>query len=73
MLESPIRKLAPFIYATEDKGVKIYRLNIGQQDLATPTKALDTLRNLDKTTLDYSPSQSYLSLRKALMDYYERY
>lgn len=29
MPESPIRKLAPLAYKAEDKGVKIYRLNIG--------------------------------------------
>jgi aspartate aminotransferase len=28
---------------------------------------------VDRTTLEYSPSQGYLSLRKALVTYYERY
>lgn len=32
MPESPIRKLAPLAYQAEGKGVKIYRLNIGQPD-----------------------------------------
>ena len=31
MPASPIRKLAPLAYKAEDEGVKIYRLNIGQQ------------------------------------------
>lgn len=44
MPESPIRKLAPLAYKAEDKGVKIYRLNIGQPDLPTPQKALDVLK-----------------------------
>ena len=44
MPESPIRKLAPLAYKAEDKGVKIYRLNIGQPDLPTPQKALDILK-----------------------------
>lgn len=73
MPQSPIRKLAPLAYAVEDKGVKIYRLNIGQPDLPTPKKALDILKNVDRTTLEYSPSQGYRSLRKALVNYYERY
>ena len=38
MPASPIRKLAPLAYAAEDRGVKIYRLNIGQPDLPTPQK-----------------------------------
>ena len=41
MPASPIRKLAPLAYAAEDRGVKIYRQNIGQPDLPTPQKALE--------------------------------
>lgn len=73
MPASPIRKLAPLAYAAEDQGVKIYRLNIGQPDLPTPQKALDVLKSIDRTTLEYSPSQGYRSLREALVSYYDRY
>ena len=73
MPESPIRKLAPLAYEAQDRGVKIYRLNIGQPDLPTPQKALDVLKNIDRTVLEYSPSQGYRSLREALVGYYERY
>lgn len=73
MPASPIRKLAPLAYAAQDRGVEIYRLNIGQPDLPTPQKALDVLKNVDRTTLEYSPSQGYRSLREALVGYYERY
>ncbi len=73
MPESPIRKLAPLAYKAEDEGVKIYRLNIGQPDLPTPQKALNALNNINRQTLEYSPSQGYKSLRKALVRYYERY
>ena len=73
MPESPIRKLAPLATEAEARGVKVYKLNIGQPDLPTPQKALDVLKNIDRTTLEYSPSQGYLSLRKALAGYYERY
>lgn len=73
MPASPIRKLAPLAYAAEDKGMKIYKLNIGQPDLPTPQKALDVLKHIDRTTLEYSPSQGYRSLREALVGYYERY
>ena len=73
MPASPIRKLAPLAYAAEDEGVKIYRLNIGQPDLPTPQKALDVLKSIDRTTLEYSPSQGYRSLREALVGYYDRY
>lgn len=73
MPESPIRKLAPLADAAEKRGVKIYRLNIGQPDLPTPQKALDVLKKIDRKTLEYSPSQGYRSLREALVQYYNRY
>ena len=73
MPESPIRKLAPLAEKAENNGVLIYKLNIGQPDLPTPPKALEALKNIDREILEYSPSQGYSSLRKALVNYYERY
>ena len=73
MPESPIRKLTPLAEKAEKAGIEIYRLNIGQPDLPTPKKALDILKNIDRTTLEYSPSQGIRSLREALARYYERY
>ena len=73
MPASPIRKLAPLAEAAEDRGIKIYKLNIGQPDLPTPKKALDALKKIDRTTLEYSPSQGYRSLREKLVQYYDRY
>lgn len=73
MPASPIRKLAPLSYEAEKQGKLIYRLNIGQPDLPTPYKALNRLRTIDRTTLEYSPSQGYRSLRETLAEYYERY
>lgn len=63
MPASPIRKLASLAYKAEDEGVKIYRLNIGQPDLPTPQKVLYALKDVDRKTLEYSPSQGYRSLR----------
>lgn len=68
--ESPIRKLAPLAYAAEEKGTKIYRLNIEQPDIATPKHAIDTLKHIDRKILEHSPSQGYLSLRKKVIEYY---
>ena len=73
MPSSPIRKLAPLAYAAEDRGIKIYRLNIGQPDLPSPPKAIEALKHIDRTTLEYSPSQGFLSLRKKLSGYYKRF
>lgn len=73
MPESPIRKLAPLAAAAKNRGIKVYHLNIGQPDLPTPKVALDAIRNIDRTILEYSPSQGYLSYRKKLVDYYKKY
>ena len=70
---SPIRKLVPFADAAKRDGVKVYHLNIGQPDLPTPQKALDALKHVDRTTLEYSPSDGYLSFRERLAGYYGRY
>lgn len=73
MPSSPIRKLAPLANEAKARGVKVYHLNIGQPDIPTPQKAIDILRNVDRKVLEYSPSQGNLSLREALVNYYERY
>ena len=73
MPSSPIRKLVPFADAAKKEGVKVYHLNIGQPDLPTPQKALDALKNVDRKTLEYSPSDGYLSLRQKLTGYYKKF
>ena len=73
MPQSPIRKLAPLAAAAESRGIKIYHLNIGQPDLKTPEEGLDVLRHIGRDILEYSPSQGFLSYRRKLVDYYQRY
>ena len=73
MPQSPIRKLAPLAAAAESRGIKIYHLNIGQPDLKTPEEGLDVLRHSGREILEYSPSQGFLSYRRKLVDYYNRY
>ena len=59
MPASPIRKLAPLSDAAKARGVKVYHLNIGQPDLPSPLSALEAIRRIDRTTLEYSPSDGY--------------
>ncbi len=73
MPQSPIRKLAPLATEAEARGTKIYHLNIGQPDLKTPKIGLEVLRNIDRSVLEYSPSQGFLSYRKKLVKYYAAY
>lgn len=73
MPESPIRKLVPLADAAKRRGIKVYHLNIGQPDLATPQQGLDALRNIDRKVLEYSPSDGYRSLREKLVGYYDQF
>ena len=73
MPASPIRKLAPLADAAKQRGVHVYHLNIGQPDLPTPQAALDAIRTIDRSVLEYSPSQGYRSYREKLVGYYKKY
>lgn len=73
MPASPIRKLVPLAREAEKRGVKVIHLNIGQPDLPTPPEGLEALKNIDRSLLEYSPSEGLLSLREKLADYYHRF
>ena len=73
MPQSPIRKLAPLATEAAARGTKIYHLNIGQPDLKTPEVGLEVLRHIDRSVLEYSPSQGFLSYREKLVKYYAHY
>ncbi len=71
MPASPIRKLVPYAEAAKKKGIKVYHLNIGQPDIKTPEVALDALKNLKETVIEYSHSAGNESYRKKLAGYYK--
>ena len=73
MPASPIRRLGPLAKEAIKRGVKVYRLNIGQPDVPTPKEGLDALKNIDRKVLEYSPSDGLESLRRKLREYYHRY
>lgn len=69
---SPIRKLMPFADAAKAAGKRVFHLNIGQPDIATPTKFFDAIRNADLEVLAYSPSPGILALREKIVAYYDK-
>ena len=44
-----------------------------RQDLPTPQVGIDALQHIDRTILEYSPSQGNQSYREKLVGYYEKY
>lgn len=70
---SPFRKLIPVADAAKERGKHVYHLNIGQPDIPTPPKAMESLRNINMKTLAYSPAVGILSYRKKLVEYYANF
>ena len=66
MPESPIRKLVPYSEIAKKKGNKVYHLNIGQPDIKTPEVAMEAVKNIDLTILEYSHSAGNESYRTKL-------
>jgi aspartate aminotransferase len=70
MPESPIRKLVPFAEEAKKKGIRVFHLNIGQPDIKTPEIALQAVRNLRETVIEYSHSAGKETYRRKLAGYY---
>ncbi len=69
---SPMRKFHPFAVAAEQKGRKIYHLNIGQPDIATPPEYFEAVRNFNQDVLAYAPSPGIPALIEAIRSYYAK-
>lgn len=69
---SPIRKFYPYQKKAEERGVKIYSLNIGQPDIETPSVYFDAIRQSSLIIDSYAPSQGRKELLDAIRGYYDR-
>ena len=67
---SPIRRLAPFAAAARKSGKKVYQLNIGQPDIATPRQMLVRLKDYDLANIAYGPSEGLPEFIETLVDYH---
>jgi aspartate aminotransferase len=71
--ESPIRKLAPLAASARARGIKIFNLNIGQPDVATPPEFLRAVCAFKDKVLEYGPSDGLPELREGMAAYFARY
>ena len=69
---SPMRKFHPFAVAAEQKGKKIYHLNIGQPDIETPKAFFEAVKHFDLPVLEYAPSPGMPVLIDAIQKYYDK-
>jgi aspartate aminotransferase len=72
MPSSPIRKLVPLAEEANKRGIKVYRLNIGQPDILTSPNALDAIRNHCANIIDYGHSAGNESLRRKFSAFYSK-
>ena len=69
---SPMRKFHPYAVAAQEKGKKIYHLNIGQPDIETPKAYFDAVKRFDQPVLEYAPSPGIPELIEAIRKYYAK-
>ena len=69
---SPMRKFHPYAVAAQEKGKKIYHLNIGQPDIETPKAYFDAVKHFDQPVLEYAPSPGVPELIEAIRGYYAK-
>lgn len=67
---SPMRKFAPYANEAAKKGKKLYHLNIGQPDIATPAAYFDAVKNFSQPVLAYAPSDGVPEMIDAVVNYY---
>ena len=69
---SPIRKLVPYADKAKAKGIRVFHLNIGQPDITTPEIALEVVRRLQISVIEYTASAGNHTLRTKLAGYYQK-
>ena len=69
---SPMRKFAPYAVEAEKAGKKIYHLNIGQPDIATPPAYFDAVKQFSQSVLAYAPSGGVPEMLEAVAGYYNK-
>jgi len=71
--ESPIRKLSAVAIKVKEGGKKVFHLNIGQPDIATPPEFYNAVRSYSEKVLSYGPSDGITDLKDAMINYFDRY
>jgi aspartate aminotransferase len=73
VIASPIRKFLPFMQAAEGRGIKVFRLNVGDPDLSPPPAFLETIKKFKEKTLSYAPSPGLKVHMLAWQKYYKKF
>jgi aspartate aminotransferase len=71
MEASSVRKLTVYADEAKKKGRKVYHLNIGQPDLATPEAYFEGIRSFNEKSTEYMPSLGLPALIDSIQNYYQ--
>lgn len=69
---SAIRKLIPLAQAAQERGIKVYRLNIGQPNIVTPDSFFEGLHSYADKIVKYSDSRGIEQLLESFVISYRK-
>ena len=73
VIASPLRKFLPFMYETQNQGVKVYKMSAGDPDLEVPEDFFKEIRNYTSPNLPYAPSPGIPEHINAWIKYYKNF
>jgi aspartate aminotransferase len=73
VIASPIRKFLPFMWAAEKKGIKVFKINVGDPDLQPPQEFFKVIHQYAGKTLGYTPSPGIPAHTAAWQKYYTNF
>jgi len=73
VIASPIRKFLPLMQAAEAKGIKVFKVNVGDPDLEPDARFMKTVRQYNEKTIGYAPSPGMKAHMLAWQKYYKQF
>jgi len=73
VIASPIRKYLPFVIAAEKKGIKVFKINVGDPDLVPPQEFFKVIRAYAGKSLPYTPSPGIPAHTAAWQKYFTQF
>lgn len=70
LIASPIRKFLPLVYKAESKGVKFFKLNVGDPDIETPKEIIADAQHYKSKNIPYAPSPGVKEHVASWLKYY---
>jgi aspartate aminotransferase len=73
VIASPIRKFLPYVLAAEKKGIKVFKINVGDPDLVPPADFFKVIRAYAGKSLPYTPSPGIPAHTAAWQKYFTQF